>query len=144
MQPPKKYISTKEWLQSVKHIDKEIKSLRYEQNRLLSKGLVSSPYAVKSLDSLYTNLNETRFIEYTHYSDIIGNKIKELYTLKEDVHNAIEGISNDISRILLRERYINGKSFLEIATLLGLSYDYVIGDLHPAALRAVKVPDKYI
>ena len=142
MQKNKK--SSKRWLNQVKYIDTEIRSLISEQSRLMSKGLVASaPSSTSHASPVYGNINEDRCIEYARYSDLINKRIEELYALKADIHTVIEGIPNEAQRILIREHYVNGKNFKAIATELDLSYDHVVRNLHPAALRAVKVPEKY-
>ena len=143
MQKNKK--SSKRWLNQVKYIDTEIRSLICEQSRLMSKGLVASaPSSTSHASPVYGNINEDRCIEYARYSDLINKRIEELYALKADIHTAIEAVPNSMHRIVLREHYINGKEFLAIATELEKSYDHVVHNLHPSALRAVKVPKKYL
>lgn len=144
MQYIRKKTPAKMWLRQIKYIDTEIKSLKCEQNRLLSKGLISCPSpAAGSSHSGYENSSESRFVEYARYSELISERIRELYDLKADIHTAIEAVPNSIHRIVLREHYVNGKEFLAIATELDKSYDHVVHNLHPSALRAVRVPEKY-
>lgn len=135
----------RKWLESAEYIEQEIAALRYEQSRIISKGLVSAPFSSAKLNTCAAsdNATERRNIDYAEYSKRINEYVQNLCTLKNDIHSAIEAIPKAAYRILLYERYINHKNFTEISFILNYSYDHVIKDLHPAALRAVVVPEKY-
>ena len=135
----------KHWLESARYVEKEIESLRCEQSRLISKGLVSSPPSLYKyyLTQPSGNSMEWRNIEYIGYTELIEERIRDLLELKKDIHRAISAVPEPAYRILLIEHYVNGKDLLSISTILGYSYDHVVKDIHPAAVGAITVPEKY-
>lgn len=135
----------KAWLESARFIEKEIQGLRCEQSRLVSKGLVSSPPSIYKYYLIQPSGNsmEWRNIEYIGYTELIEERIRQLFELKRDIHTAISEVPEAVYRVLLIEHYINGKDLLSIATILGYSYDHVVKDIHPAAVGTITVPEKY-
>ena len=60
--------------------------------------------------------------------------LKNFIVFKLDAISAIKKVKTDKHRTLLHEKYINYKSFKEIAVLMNYSYDYIL-ELHGNALK---------
>lgn len=130
-------MTTKEWLMRGWKIDKEINALISAQNRAYEQligGAVS--YGEKVQKSKQNSQEEMR-LTYIAYEEKINRRIDELNAVKIEIHSAIEEVESSVLRILLIERYINYKTWNEIADEMGYSYKHVVHNLHSHALKKI-------
>ena len=69
----------------------------------------------------------------------INRDIDELVDLKAEIREVIDAVPDTDLRLILEERYLNWKSWEQIAVLMNYNCNYVF-DLHKRALKAVVVP----
>ena len=70
----------------------------------------------------------------------INRDIDELVDLKAEIREVIDTVPDTDLRLILEERYLNWKSWEQIAVSLGYNLRYV-HKLHRLALEATKIPD---
>lgn len=70
----------------------------------------------------------------------IEKKVEDLIDVRVQIHNAIEAVSNNTYKLVLRLRYIDFLSWEEIASKMNYS-EVHIHRLHNAALNHVTVPE---
>ena len=129
----------KEWLNRGFKLGGEIKALELEKQRLLELSCkCTSPTDSERLGGTKINANEDRFCEYTNYSILIDKKIKELINIQYKIHKTIYTVTNNIYRTLLIHRYINFKTWEQIAVDMGYTFQWV-HILHGKALKEIKI-----
>ena len=69
---------------------------------------------------------------------VVDAQISLLIATAREVQNTIEAVEDETLRVLLYERYINGKTFEAIAVQMNYSYVHIVHRLHPKALESVK------
>ena len=69
---------------------------------------------------------------------VVDAQISLLIATAREVQNTIEAVKDETLRVLLYERYINGKTFEAIAVQMNYSYVHIVHRLHPKSLEAVK------
>ena len=85
--------------------------------------------------------SEDRIIEYIEYSEQINELIDKLIKLKMTAVERIENIDDGLYRTLLTERYVNNKSWEEVASLIGYSERRTM-EHHNDALREYEKVNK--
>ena len=70
----------------------------------------------------------------------INHDIDELVDLKAEIREVIDAVPDTDLRLILEERYLNWKSWEQIAVSLGYNLRYV-HKLHRLAREATKIPD---
>ena len=136
-------MTIKEYLSQALTIDQRIKS---KQAQIVNMR--------DMLDSVNRPTDEI-WVKSTGYRDRIGDivaKIQEgeneladlicqLLEVKRGIRNAIERVEKPIYRLILEERYLNGKRWEDIAANNHYSWNYLIYNLHPTALKHVEMPE---
>lgn len=128
----------KEWLLRARKTDEEINALILEQERALTNA--TSTVAQSGSEKVQTsnvNTSEGKFINYASYSEMIDNRIDELYAIKQEILQAINLVDDGTLRTLLIARYINFGTWEQIAVDLHYSYVHIVHNLHPKSLKAI-------
>lgn len=68
----------------------------------------------------------------------VSDELELLEATERDVISTIGKIMDGTLHTLLYERYINGKTWEQIAVVMNYSYQHIVHYLHPKALNAVK------
>lgn len=68
----------------------------------------------------------------------VSDELELLEATERDVISTIGKITDGTLHTLLYERYINGKTWEQIAVVMNYSYQHIVHYLHPKALNAVK------
>ena len=131
-------MTTKEWLMRGWKIDKEINSLIEARDRIYERTLGGAVGYGEKVQSSRQNTEENLRITYIAYTEKINNRIKELNEIKTEIITAINNVQSSTLRTLLIERYINYKTWNEIAETMGYSYKHVVHNMHSQALKKVK------
>lgn len=129
----------KEYLNKVRHIDKEIdakEEIKTQMGRRLTTVSATS-YREIDVQGGVKKTSEDRIIEYIEYSEHINEMIDELINLKMKVVDEIERINDGLYRTLLTERYINNKNWEEVANRIQYSPRRTM-EHHNDALREFK------
>ncbi len=113
-------MDTKEWLNHGRTLNREIKALRDALSR------------AEALSSFDNGQNTDKYING------LSSKISQLSQVNSDIISAIYSVKDDILRILLIERFINNKTWDNVAIRLGYDFYYVIKRLYPKAVAEVE------
>lgn len=131
-------MTTKEWLTRARNLDKEINRLLAEKEKALSAATSSTaPASGEKVQTSRRNSSESKFLNYAEYSELIDNRIDELYAVKKEILSAINELDSSTLRTLLIARYINFHTWEEIAVEMNYSYMHVCR-LHGKALQKIK------
>ena len=131
-------MTTKEWLNRGYKLDKEINALLKEQSAALTRATGSTcGTSAERVQTSRRNTTEDRFINYASYSELIDNRIDELYAIKQEILSAINKVDDAVLRTLLIEKYVNFHTWEQIACDMNYSYVHVVHNLHPKALNAI-------
>ena len=119
-------INPKEYLSKIKHIDSDIRSRQNELDQLRQTiALKTSTIKAEVIQETRQGAFDERYMKLIEQAEEINVKIDELVDEKIKVSNSIDLLDDRVSRIILREKYINLKSFEEIAKVLGLSLIHI-------------------
>ena len=131
-------MTSKEWLNRGYKLDKEINALLKEQSAALTRATGSTcGTSAERVQTSRRNTTEDRFINYASYSELIDNRIDELYAIKQEILSAINKVDDAVLRTLLIEKYVNFHTWEQIACNMNYSYVHVVHNLHPKALNAI-------
>ena len=131
-------MTVKEWLNKGRKLDIELKQLREERKQALD--LACSCTSCPNDEKVQTstkNTSDGKFAAYTEYSAMINKKEAELLVYKSRMHNLINRLDNPTYRTLLSLRYINCKTWEQVAEDMHYSYVHIVHRLHPMALNEV-------
>ena len=130
-------MTIKEWLNRGYKLDDEINSLLKEQQEAFSKAIGVNYSATEKVQTSKRNTSEDRLINYASYSELIDNRVDELYAVKQEILQVINKVNDSVLRTLLIKRYINFQTWEEIAC--GMNYSYrQICRLHSKALSKIR------
>ena len=132
-------MTTKEWLNRGWKLDKEIDALLSEQRRAFD--IACSTTTSLTQDKVQTsqsNSAENKFINYANYSKMIDVRIDELYAIKQEILQAINTVKDSAYRTLLIERYVNFKTWEQIAVDMNYCWRQIMR-LHGQALQKIKM-----
>ena len=125
----------KEYLNQIRYTNQEIQSRVEERNELRQAVMIktSSFQTDKVQESGTTNFDD-KYMKFIEVSEDINEQVDELFNLRLRVSNEIDRLEKPEHRILLRMRYINLKTFEEIA--VKMNYDIrQVTRLHGNALQ---------
>lgn len=126
----------KEWLKRARALDREVKELREATMKSLSIAQGSGvDYSGERVQSSSDNGIESKFITYTDNAILLERKIEELEEYRKKVLTVIYSIDDTVLRTLLIARYINCKTWEQIAEDMGYSVKWVKTGLHSKALK---------
>lgn len=124
----------KRWLNRGKSIDEEIKALESECERAfnMATNAVNRMCGERVQTSKHNN-SEELYIAYAEYRGLIDECISELYRVKKEILDTVEGMENGVYRQLLILRYIRFFTWERIAEEMGYDIRWVYR-LHGRAL----------
>lgn len=130
-------MTVKEWLNKGRKINIELQQLREEREQALDLACscTSCPNGEKVQTST-KNTSDGKFAAYTEYSAMIDKKEFELLVYKSRMHNLINRLDNPTYRTLLSLRYINCKTWEQIAEDMHYTTRNV-HKIHGGALKAL-------
>ena len=85
------------------------------------------------------DLTKTAIADVEAAENCVSDELEMLAATEREVTNTINSIEDGTLSVLLYERYINSKTWEQIAVILNYSYVHVVHRLHPLALRAVQM-----
>lgn len=128
-------MTTKEWFSRCRRLDKRIESL--QQQRRAEWERVTSITANLTGDVVDGTKDPHKFDRYAELDDMICAEIRELLGIKCEVKAVIKQIPDYRYRDVLDKRYIDMKSWEQIAVEMHYSYMQVCR-LHGVALKAAE------
>ena len=132
-------MTTKDWLKRARNLNREINNLFKEQHELYAK-VTGGGCGVggEKVQTSKKNITENDFIKLAEYSEMIDKRIDELYGVKRESHEAINTVEDPTLRTVLIAKYINCKSWKDIAGELYYS-ERQMYRLHSKALSKIDV-----
>lgn len=135
-------MTTKEWLSRGWRIDREIRELEQAQQEALALATrTTAGTDGERVDGTSGNSSERAMVAYAdkaaEYAELIDSKIRELVGIKTEIIRAVGRVDDPTLRALLEARYINFKTWEQIAVKLSYSYMHVCR-LHGRALVEVQ------
>lgn len=128
----------KDYLSKIRHIDSDIRSRQSELDQLRQTiALKTSTIKSEVIQETRQGAFDERYMKMIEQAEEINLKIDKLVDTKVRVSNEIDLMDDRVSRIILREKYINLKTFEEIAEILGYELSW-IHRLHGKALKEFK------
>lgn len=131
-------MTTKEWLSRGRSLEMEIRQLKEQRERALDDATAITVGNSERVQSSKANGQERKMVQYADYSMMIKQRLDELYQVKEEIFHAICQVEDGTLRTLLIGRYINGKTWEQIAVDMHYSYANVVKKIHPKALREIE------
>lgn len=131
-------MTVKEWLQYGRKLNDEVEQLKYAQRQALELACETSiDMNNEKVQTSGGNATERKFIAYADYSKMLDEKIDELVDYRVRMLNLINRLDNTIYRTLLIARYINCKTWEQIADEMGYDLRWIYR-LHGKALKAIE------
>ena len=126
----------KEYLNQIRYTNQEIQSRVEERNELRRAVMIkTSSFQTDKVQESGTSNFDDKYMKFIEVSEDINEQVDELFNLRLRVSNEIDRLEKPEHRILLRMRYINLKTFEEIA--VSMRYDIrQVHRLHGNALQA--------
>lgn len=139
-------MTTKEFLQLYSGTEALLQEMQNEIERLRSKAeQITPPYGGDGGSN--PNVNADKIPAIVEMIIAEEERTKEerehIAEVRADVQEAIFAVKDNTFQTLLYLRYITGRTWEQIAIIMHYSYVHVVHRLHPDALRAVKIPEKY-
>ena len=134
-------MTAKEWLMRGWEINTEINTLLEEKEKAFSQACsVTAPTDRERVTTMRRNTSEEKFVRYSNedYEKEIDRRIDELYQIKLEILSAIGTVNDSTLRKLLVKRYLQFKTWEQIAVEMNYSYMHVTR-LHGKALQEVKM-----
>lgn len=123
-------MNAKEYLKQYRRLDSHIRSKKEQIDKILLT--VDSLAQSKSVgDSKEIEEASTKVAEF---GKVLASEIKKLVVLQNEISSKIEIIQNDNYRLVLSLRYLNFKTWEQIAEEMEYSYQWV-HRLHERALQ---------
>ena len=131
-------MTTKDWLSRANGLEAEIKEMQETYQKALETACntVSVPKEVCVQES-NKNGTERKMVAVAVYSDMISKKISEKYKIMAEITDAIEAVGDARLKTLLYARYINNKTWEQVAESLDMSDKWVRTSLHSQALQMI-------
>lgn len=128
----------KSYLNQIKYIDSDIRSRQEEISKLrASIDMRVSTIKADVVQESHTGRYDDRYMFLVEMVGTLDEKVKNLVDTKIRVSNQIDMMDDRLSRIILREKYLNLKTFEQIAELLDYDLRHIY-KLHGQALVAFK------
>ena len=135
-------LTKREWLDRGRMLDIEIEALVDEQRAAFEQATqVTGVITDVKVQGSKRNAQESRFARYAEYAQRIEARVEALYQVKREILEAVEGVDDAISRILLFKRYIQFKTWEQVAQEMNYNYYHVIKNMQYRALQMVEVPE---
>ena len=132
----------KEYLNQIRYTNQEIQSRVEERNELRQAVMIkTSSFQTDKVQESGTSNFDDKYMKFIEVSEDINKQVDKLFNLRLRVSNEIDRLEKPEHRILLRMRYINLKTFEEIA--VKMNYDIrQVTRLHGNALQEFEKEDR--
>lgn len=134
-------MTTKEWLMRGWEINTEINTLLEEKEKAFAQACsVTVPTDRERVTTTRRNTSEEKFVRYSNedYEKEIDRRIDELYQIKLEILSAIGAVNDSTLRKLLVKRYLQFKTWEQIAVEMSYSWRQIVR-LHGKALQKIKM-----
>lgn len=130
----------KQCLNSCRNLEIELRQLRNERQRAFEIACGSTVNANnEKVQASAKNTTDEKFAIFASYSAEIDKKTTELLKYRYYLRSVINQINNSTYRTLLALRYIDCKTWEQIAEEMHYSEYWIRSGLHSQALKEVKI-----
>ncbi len=132
-------VEVKDFLQKGRRLNFEIDELIRARDIAfnLACGTAAAPDGEK-VQTTKVNTSEIKFVKYAEYSAEIDKRIRELYEYRQCMLRLINKLDSTVYRSVLIARYINCKTWEQVADTIGLKDVRHIYRLHEKALLCLQ------
>ena len=116
---------TEKWLNRGYNLDREINALAEARKKAFDLACLSGGGGGEKVQSSQGNGKEKRLLELCQYDLTLKTRIKELYGILQEISDVISAVSSVPLRTLLIERYINYKTWEQIAESIDVSTRWI-------------------
>ena len=128
-------MTTEERLQKAQKLNDEVEELKYAKEEAFDSACdITAHMEDEKVQTSKENSFERRLIAYADYSKLLDERIFELICYRTEILRRINMIEDTNLRTLLIARYINCKTWEQIAEDMGYSDKWVRTSLHKRAL----------
>ena len=128
----------KDWLRRGWRMEEEIRTLQDAKDRAFEDACrTGKPMQADRVRCSGKNTSEDRFIRYSDLEKEMDRQIDKLLMIKEEIMRAINALDNGIYRQLLTKRYLECKTWEQIAVEMHYSYRQIT-NLHGRALLEIR------
>lgn len=128
-------VTAKEYLNQARTLDMLINTKQSELYKLrLMATSVSSPSITEKVQSSGDNTAMRIIDKIVDLQNEINLEIDKLVDLKSQIRGEIKQLNDPVERILLTERYINNKSWMEIANMMHYT-ERQVHNIHGKSLK---------
>lgn len=128
-------MTAKEWLNRGYRLDSEINQLEQAKRNMLDTITNTTPNY--SGEVVSGTRNPHKYDAYIAYCEKIDRRIDELYAIKEEIQDAIAMVPDNMQRMILISRYVNFRTWEQIAVDLNYSRRAVL-NIHAHALGEIE------
>lgn len=128
-------MTPKEWLNRGFRLDAEINQLEQAKRNMLDTITSTTPnYGGEVVSG---TRNPHKYDAYIVYCEKIDRRIDELYAIKEEIQDAIAMVPDNMQRLVLIGRYINFKTWEQIACDNKYTCQRIF-QIHSKALKSIE------
>lgn len=132
-------MTVKEWLNRGWKLNKVIQELTEAKERAETLACkITSNTERERVQSSPGNTSERHFINYTEYAQLLNDEIELQMSILKEITETINKVEDNTYRTLLIARYVNFKTWEEIAGEMNYSWKHVACVLHKKALNVIK------
>lgn len=130
-------MTAKEYLQRVRGVQAEVAQLRRLRQRAYEQATRATARPSKA-PAHSSGDGGGLLAGYADCAAELDHAVERLLAVEREVLAVIAQVPDSRYRRLLRARYVEGKTWEEIAVDMGYNYQHVVQRLHPQALHAVE------
>lgn len=131
-------MTAKDWLQRGWKLDQEINALEDAKRKAYDRCISATARPESVSGGTEGNLSSDGGMSaYANFAALIDKQIDRLVDTKREIASVIGQVDDAALRTLLTERYINFETWEQIAVSMNYSYQHVVQNLHPKALKRV-------
>ena len=129
-------MTTKEWFSRGRRLDAHINSLLATRDKLKASAESITP----NYDGIVVDGTKDphKYDGLVQMEDMIDREVDRLYAVKQEILAVILKMKDNRYRDVLTKRYIDNKTWEQIAVEMNYDYFYVKGALHGEALKAAE------
>ena len=135
-------MNVKEFLSQLHFIDQRI-NCKFEQVQKLRALATKGSATLSDINisqSKKTQKMESTVLKIISLENEINKDINELIDLKQKISSMIKQVGNFECQVLLELRYLNLKTWAQIASEMGYSLQHIF-KIHRKALKSIKIPE---
>ena len=127
---------TREWLMRAWNVDREIETLKEAHLNIYAQWINTAERLGKLDPGIKKGLSSGAVFEaFTKLGEELSKSYLTLWNIKRETIRAIEKVSDSTMRTLLLQRFINYKTWEQVAEYMNYSYSNVVHNMYPDAVN---------